>query len=194
MRQTEELFRGKFTCSRCTKSFSGVHSINQYPDRRIEALCWPCVEAAEKTGEKVREHTVAHPTGIHAEWRMVAKVRLHKLNDDHDRRGVIVTLTMKDIQNGELAVGEAVTIAQFLMFFGGQYGIHKLGADGEQNHVWINVRSWPGQSPVQVTIDHKYIGEDEIEAIRDSARLLAKRWGWELEDDTISPLEKLARL
>lgn len=172
----------------------GVHSINQYEDGRVEAICWSCIEAAEKAGEKPREHTVAHPTGIHAEWRMVKKVRLHKLKDDHDRRGVIATVTMNDVQNGEYAVVEAVKIAQFLMFFGGQYGIHRLGEEGEQNHVWVNVRSWRGQAPVEVTIDHKYIGEDEIEAIRDSARLLAKRWGWELEDDTLSPLEKLARI
>ena len=50
------------------------------------------------------------------------------------------------------------------------------------------------QRPVVVEIRHKYIGEDEIQSIRDSVRNLAKRWEWKLDDDNISPLDKLAAI
>ena len=192
MRTTEEMFRGNFKCSRC--GGANIHIIANVPDdNKYEAVCWRCTETAHKAGEKLKDLAVAYPCGIHVTWELVTKVRLHKLDMNvHDRRGTIVTLTMKEIPNVELAAAECVQALQFLMFFGSQYGIHKLGDEGEQNHTWVNVESW--EKPIVGHITHKYIGEDEIECIRDSARILARRWKWELQDDTLSTLDQLAKV
>jgi hypothetical protein len=130
---------------------------------------------------------------VHCRWELVEKVKLHKLKPDIDRRGPIVTVTMKLIPNEDLARYESVVVCQLLMLFGSSYGIHSLGQDGEQNHTWVTIRSYRGQQVV-CEIVHKYIGDEEIETIRDSVRLLARRWKWELEDDTVNPLEALAKL
>jgi DNA-binding MarR family transcriptional regulator len=192
VRRPEDMYHGTLRCSRCGKT--GVYSINQYEDHRIEAVCFNCVQLADKAGDPIRQSAAAWPCGIHAEWRLVEKARIHKLSNDHDRRGTIVSLTLRDTHTFESVAEEAVKIAQFLMFFGSQCGIHKLGEEGEQNHVWINISSFASQRPVVVEIRHKYIGEDEIQSIIDSVRNLAKRWGWELDDDNISPLDKLAAI
>ncbi len=186
MKDVESLYRATLRCSRCGKG--DIYAILQHPDRRIEATCLGC-----KTPED-NEVTAGYQTGIHIEWRLVAKARLHKLSEAHDRRGTIVTITLNDKQSGRDASIEAVKIAQGLMLLGGQYGIHRFGEDGEQNHVWVTLESFWGQAPIKIVINHKYIGDDEIEAIRDSVRLLAKRWKWELEDDTIDPLTALAKI
>jgi hypothetical protein len=131
--------------------------------------------------------------GVYCRWELVEKAKLHKLSDAHDRRGPIVTVTMENIPNEELARHESIVVCQLLMLFGSSYGIHEVGKDGEQNRTWVKVDSFRGQQVVACII-HKYIGDDEIETIRDSARLLARRWKWELEDDTVNPLEALAKI
>ena len=131
--------------------------------------------------------------GVHCRWELVEKVKLHKLSNDHDRRGPIVTVTMKVIPNEEHARHESVVVCQLLMLLGSSYGIHHLGEEGEQNHTWIRSDSFRGQQVV-TTILHKYIGDEEIGCIRDSARLLARRWKWELDDDTLNPLERIAKV
>ena len=184
--RAEKLYRGTLRCSRCGKG--DIYSILQHEDKRIEATCLSCKKPEDGNV------TVGYETGIHIEWRLVEKAKIHKLRDCHDRRGTIVTITLNDKQSGPSAAVEAVKIAQTLMLLGGQYGIHRFGDEGEQNHVWVKVDSYWGQAPVKVVIDHKYIGDDEIESIRDSVRLLARRWKWELEDETINPLDALAKL
>lgn len=187
MRDVEKLYRGQLRCSRCGKG--DIYSILQHEDKRIEATCLTCKKPEDN------EVTVGYETGIHIEWRIVVKAKLHKLDEvAHDRRGTIVTITLGDSHTGPHAATEAVKIAQGLMLLGGQYGIHRFGESGEQNHVWVNLDSYWGQAPIKVVINHKYIGDDEIEAIRDSVRLLARRWKWELEDETINPLDALAKI
>jgi hypothetical protein len=189
MRNTEQLFRGHILCSTCGKN--SPHTITQDSEFRLAAICWYCSEMLKKTGADPGVIAVAQPCGIHAEWSLVERAKIHTLDtNSHDRRGTIVSITMKDITNVEMARDESVIICQFLMFFGGQYGISRLGQEGEQNHAWI---THDYAKPITTRIIHKYLGDTEIECIRDTTRLLARHWSWELEDDTISPLERLAK-
>jgi hypothetical protein len=188
--KADRLLRAVLDCTRCGKG--DIHIVTQDAEHKIEALCWTCQDKAEKAGQKPREIAAAYPCGIHPSFDLVVKARIHKLSNGYERRGRILSLTMKDIPNWQMTLRHGIEVAQFTMLLGGRYGIHNPGQEGEQNSVWINFVNLG--KPIQIYIDHKYLDDTEIECIRGSVRLLAERWGWELEDDTIDPLQALAKL
>lgn len=190
--EPEQLYRGRINCTRCGKG--RVHTITQF-ETKLAALCWSCVESLEKQGEKPRDHAVAHPCGIHVAWDLVEKAIIFKLREpgnDWYNRGLVIAFVMKDIENLELVQTTAVEICQFVMFFAGRHGIQQLGKEGEQNYAFVHGRfgGQPFDRRVLGTIDHKALGDDEMECMRDLVRLLAKQHGWQLEDHMV--LEALA--
>lgn len=186
----ERLYRGNIKCTKCVteKSKWRKNSSGLIPneDGTYSAYC------NDHRPEDYYKQLVVVETCIAAPWRLVTKLTIHKLDcDAGDRRGDIITLTMKEMKNVELVRTASVEACQMLMLAADERAtIHCYGESGEQNHCWVE----PGYrttSPMTCTIRDKYWGHDQTIKFRQLCRLMTKLHGWELEDETQSILDRI---
>lgn len=113
-------------------------------------------------------------------FRLVKTVQFHTLRPGIDRRGPIVTLTVKDIPNTQHAVNECADIVRHVIaMLSTDYAISLDGSRfGEQNECWLN---WDFSDGVaSITVQHKYWSEGQVDLFCAILRLLAERYGWEV--------------
>jgi hypothetical protein len=186
----ERLYRGEIKCTKChtEKSKWRKNGSGLIPNENgtYSAYC------NDHRPEDFYKQLVVVETCISAPWRMVAKITIHELDSvAGDRRGDIITLTMKEMNNVELARTSSIQACQMLMLAADERGtIHCYGEDGEQNHCWVEP-SYRHVSPMTCTIRDKYWGQQQTIKFRQLCRVMCKIHGWELVDETQNLLDRI---
>jgi len=186
----ERLYRGAIKCTTChtgkAKWRKNSSGLIPNEDGTYSAYCM------DHRPEDYFKQLVVVETSIDTPWRLVTGLTIHELDSDAgDRRGTIITVTMKEINNVELARTYAIKTCQMLMLTADdQAGINCYGESGEQNHCWVE----PGYrhvSPMTCSIVDKYWGHDQTIKFRQLCRVMAKIHGWELVDETQNLLDRI---
>lgn len=191
------LCRGSFRCTKCGAPGSAL-----YQDPKTRKLTGFCYEHQPKKDTPCGKHRIVDltnqvlytKTALDVQKSLVEKLVIHKLNlappGDSSRRGTIVTLVPKKINNSAMAERELVEIIQYCyMLVGHHYAIHDLGKTGEQADCWVSNSMRP---PYGVCVNHKYWGENQIDAFVRILLVLAEVHKWEVEDERMSLLERVA--
>lgn len=185
-RDYERLYRGDLKCSEPKCRGSGF-IIEPAGEGLYKAWC------GSHRPEGIWDRAEMVETCISAHWDDVTTVTIHELKPCSDRRGDIITVQMKDVENVKMMIRGAVEVLQFLTFMSNdRYPIRSLGKDGEDNDSWI-FTSYPWDRPAKARIHHKYWGDNQIEKIRQVTRMMAKIHGWELIDETVPLLDRLVQ-
>lgn len=190
MSRNERLYRGEIRCTTCHTEKgtwrSGSSGLIPNEDGTYSAYCM------DHRPDDYFKQCVVTETSISSPWRLVTKLVIHKLDQERgDRRGDIITVTMKEMANVELAREASIEVCQFLMLMNTGHGtIHNPGESGEQNHCWVEP-SYRHVSPMQCVIRDKYWGHQETLRFRQICRVMCKVHGWELEDETQNLLDRI---
>ena len=190
---SEHLYRGEIKCTICHQDpesiwNKGSSGLIKNEDGTYSGHCM------DHRPEDYFKKLELNETCIHFEWRLVTKLTIHRLDpNSHDRRGTIVTIEMKKIQNVELAREAAVEALQGMLLVAHKdCVIHQFGERGEQHHCWIE----PGYHwdvPMTCKVNHKYWGDKQIADFQDVCRLMARIHEWELIDETIDLLDRIVK-
>jgi hypothetical protein len=190
----ERTFRGNLKCSDCFKEQDGkgyimeCSSLYQMEDGSYKSLC-------RKHKPEDNTPRVLTTTCTRIPWRDVVKITLHKLDEGRrDRRGWICTIKMRDVLCRTLMEYYAVEVAQALMLLAHiDCTIRDWGVEGEQHHCWIT-RAYPYEdmAPGHARVNHKYWSDEEVGQFRAACRFKAELHGWELDDETMPLLDRIA--
>lgn len=189
----ESLWRGRLKCNH-EGCYGDGHIVEPTEEKGRVYRAWCGTHRPKETLDRA----VMIETCLSVQWDYVKKVTLHEMNKgggpgSYDRKGDIISIEMKDVENVEMMLNEGIEILQFLMLMvSGRNTIHNLGKDGEQNNCWI-FHSYRWVRPAVVRIHDKYWGEGEIEDLRKIVRVLAKVHEWELVDETVPLLDRLVQ-
>lgn len=186
MSNYECLYRGELRCSE-PKCLGHGYIVEPVGDGTYKAWC------GSHQPEKIYDRAELMETCLVAHWDDVKVVTIHELRPDYDRRGDIITVEMKDVANVEMMIRGGIEVLQFLTFISNdRYPIRHLGRDGEDNDSWI-FTSYRHERPAKARIHHKYWGDQQIETIRKTTRMMASIHGWELVDETVPLLDRIAQ-
>lgn len=207
----DKLFRGEIYCTAChqegkrpTKNF--WCDLYRMDDGTYQALCRDHVpkttKVDEETGEEkedrdfvwMREHLAMLTMCFHIPWRDVVKLTLHKPDPTtYDRKGDVVTVQMRDIPNKELMRAHAIEVLHGLQLMADKRAtIHQWTEGTEQNDCWTDTNYFWDED-VTGTIRDKYWGEDRIKRFHKLCRVMAEIHEWELVDETIELLDRIAQ-
>jgi hypothetical protein len=192
MRPREELFRGKLQCTTCHQEKARwnreADGLIRNEDGTYSGYCM------DHRPDDYYKRLHLTTTCMHFEWELVAKLTIHELDPNRgDRKGDIITVEMRDIANKELAQSESIKICQALMLIADdRCVIHYYGERGEQNNCWVEP-NYHWQQPATCTIRDKYWGDKQIKNFRAVCRVMARVHGWELVDETVGVLDRIAQ-
>lgn len=209
MRPQERLFRGEIHCTKCHQEERPLKrraDLYLMDDGSYQGLCRDHLpkemKKDEETGEEkegidykwMREHMSALEMCFHIPWADVRKITLHKMDpNSYNRRGTVVTVTMKDVPNKKLMRAHAIEVLHGLQLMADRRAtIHQWTEGTEQNYCWTDTNYFWDED-VKGTIRDKYWGEDRIKNFHKLCRLMAEIHEWEIEDETIELLDRIAQ-
>jgi len=191
----EDLFRGKLYCTTCHQQPKEERRWNnesavliKNEDGTYSGYCM------DHRPEKYFEKAELIQTCISVPWRWVAKITLHEvdINQDH-YKGDIITVEMTDKPGRGSMQKESIHVCQALMLMAdGRCTVHRWGERGEQNHCFVE----PGYHWIQPTtccIRDKYWGMEQIKNLHKVCRVMSQVHGWELVDETVGVLDRIAQ-
>lgn len=206
MRSNVRLFRGEIHCGQCfeegQKSSHSQTNLYLMDDGTYRGICSShlvkVVDDDTKEGsidyKWVREHLAATEECFHIPWRDVVKLTLHKPDPNaYDRSGDVVTVQMKDVPNKDLMRQHSIEVLHGLQLMADSNAtIHDWLNGTEQNHCWTNT-NYHWDEHVEGTIRDKYWGKQRIANFHKLCRVMAEIHKWELEDETIDLLDRIAK-
>ena len=167
-------------------------------DGTYEALCFSHKQEREKEHEEARtklyERLAITEQCFHIPWRDVVKITLHKPKPDgHDRLGPVITIEMKDVPNRDLMREHALEVAHGLQLMADKRAtIHRWTEGTEQNDCWTDTNYF-WEHPTTCTVRDKYWGRDRIKRFHKICRTMAEIHEWEIEDETVELLDRIAQ-
>lgn len=184
------LCRGEFKCTKC-----GRLAMELTQDPETKALDAYCYECRPQPWPGARQNVVLYTkASLDIEKRLIKKLIIHKLDQDsYDRRGFVVSACFEPgLKDYGWHLRSAVELFQYCyMLVGHHYTIHALGETGEQADCWIDY-DFHKLGP-RVYLNHKYWGQKQIDAFIDVLLVLARIHEWEVEDERMSLLERIAK-
>lgn len=204
MRPSEQLFRVEIYCTPCQREDAKVRrrvDLFRMEDGSYEGRChdhMPKVvsdDGKESTNyEWFREHLAGTEVCFHIPWRDVEKITLHKPDpNSYDRKGDVVTVRMQDVPNKGLMRRHALEVLHGLQLMADDRAtIHEWWNGTEQNYCWTDT-NYHWDEHVEGTIRDKYWGDDRIKKFHKLCRLMAEIHGWEIEDETVDLLDRIAQ-
>lgn len=199
MSPDEKLYRGDIPCTKCFQESGRINNwaahLYRMEDGTYQSLCFEHFRAREKeTGKKSFEDLAMIQQCFHIPWRDVVKITLHKPDPNaYNRRGKVITIEMREVPNTELMRRQAIEVAHGLQLMADRRAtIHEWFNGTEQNDCWTdNNYSW--EAPVTAVIRDKYWGGDRIDKFFTLCRTMAEIHEWELVDETMPLLDRIAK-
>lgn len=204
MRPTERLFRAEIYCTKCHQEDAPLKrraDLYRMEDGSYEGRCRDHLPKTVKDDGKegtdyewMREHLAGLEMCFHIPWRDVVKITLHKPDpNSFDRKGDVVTVTMEDVPNKDLMRRHAIEVLHALQLMADDRAtIHEWWNGTEQNYCWTDTNYF-WEDEVKGTIRDKYWGDDRIKNFHRLCRLMAEIHEWELVDETVGLLDRIAQ-
>lgn len=203
----DKLYRGELSCTKCFQAGKDRRGrrfcVELYlmEDGSYQALCRDHMPKVVKDDGKegidyewMREHIAMTTMCFHIPWRDVRKITLHKPDpSSFNRKGDVVTVRMKDVPNKDLMRRHALEALYGLQLMADERGtIHEWWNGTEQNYCWTDT-NYHWDEHVEGTIRDKYWGDDRIKKFHKLCRLMAEIHEWEIEDETVELLDRIAQ-
>lgn len=172
---------GEFTCQDCRNP--GLLIFQAPEGKQLTGYCYEHAPAHLRSSA-----VISMSSSIYIDHSAVSTLVIHKPRPGVDTRGALVVTLRSAPLHIQLFQLEAIKIMQFCtMLIGHRYAITEVGGRGEQNDCWIEPRG------NEVSLINKYWGPNTIRNFIAVLLAVAEAADWEVEDERLSPLERLAR-